>query len=286
METKGRRASRTVRPPRTPIPQAAPTQAPVQILPAELAEPSSATAPAPPDVVVERVPPMVPAQAAVEVLPAELAGTSSATAPAAPDVVVQRVPPLVPAQAPVEVLPAELAEPSSTIAPAAPDVVVERVPPTVPAQEPVEVLPAELAEVNSATAPAVPDMVVQRISPMVPAITASRSERVDFGCEAFAALEESRAAVARELDALSDEIACLARCGIDTTARTAIEMLAVKTFSDAIAVNASFARASFENWLDGSAKFSELGVKLAIASSRPFLSRLGQSWSLAPRVGS
>ena len=75
--------------------------------------------------------------------------------------------------------------------------------------------------------------------------------------------------MARGFDALSEEMAGLARCGIQTVTRTAIEMLAVKSFSDAIAVNVSFARASFDNWIRGSVKFSELGVKLAVESSRP-----------------
>ena len=127
---------------------------------------------------------------------------------------------------------------------------------------------------------------MERVFPVAPAITAARGERANLGEDAFAAIEEARSAMARGFHALSDEIMGLTRCGIDTSARTAIEMLSVKTFSDAITVNSSFARASFDNWLDGSAKFTELGVKLAVESARPFLTRLSKSWTYAPRPGS
>jgi hypothetical protein len=154
-----------------------------------------------------------------------------------------------------------------------------------PAATPSQIRPRELAEPNPTPASSQPDVVMQRVSSPEPAISTARGKLADFGSETFAAIEESRAAVARGFDALSEEMAGLARYGIDTAARTAIEMLAVKTFSDAIAVNTSFARASFDNWLGGSAKFSELGIKLAVESSRPFLARLGKSWSLAPHPG-
>ena len=146
----------------------------------------------------------------------------------------------------------------------------------VPAETPIQIQPHEAAEPDPIVAPSPRDLVVQRVSSLAPAISARRGEFVDFGSGALAAMEESRVAVARGFDALGEELAELARCGIDTVTRTAIEMLAVKTFFDAVAVNSSFARASFDNWIGGSAKFSELGVKLAVESSRPFLAHLGE----------
>jgi hypothetical protein len=105
-----------------------------------------------------------------------------------------------------------------------------------------------------------------------------------FGREAMAALAESQAAMARGLEAMNDEMAGLTRAGIDIAARTATEMLEVKTFSDAFKVNALFARKSFDSFLDGSAKLSGLGVKLAAESSRPILTQLGQGWIKAVRL--
>jgi Phasin protein len=159
------------------------------------------------------------------------------------------------------------------------------IPQAAPAETPIQIQPHEAAEPDLAVAPSPRDLVVQRVSSLAPAISARRGELVDFGNGALAAMEESRAAMARGFDALSEEMAGLARCGIDTVTRTAIEMLAVKSFSDAIAVNASFARASFDNWIGGSAKFSELGVKLAVESSRPFLAHLGESWGFTAHPG-
>jgi hypothetical protein len=109
------------------------------------------------------------------------------------------------------------------------------------------------------------------------------AETGQFGREAVAALVESQAAMARGMEAISDEMAGLTRAGIDIAARTATEMLGVKTFSDAFKVNALFARKSFDSLLDGSAKLSGLGVKLAAESSRPILTQLGQGWIKAVR---
>jgi Phasin protein len=159
------------------------------------------------------------------------------------------------------------------------------VPKAAPAETPFHIRPHEATEPNPVVAPSRPDAVVQRVGSLVPAISATRGELADFGREALTAIDESRAAMARGFDALSEEITGLARGGIDTAVRTAIEMFAVRSFADAIAVNVSFARASFDNWIGVSAKFSELGVKLAVESSRPFLTRLGKSRSFAARSG-
>jgi hypothetical protein len=159
------------------------------------------------------------------------------------------------------------------------------IPQAVPAEAPIQIQPHEAAEPDPAMALGRPDVAVQRPTSLVPTISATCGGLADFGGKALVAVEESRAAMARGFDALSEEMAGLARCGIDTVTRTAIEMLAVKSFSDAIAVNASFARASFDNWIGGSAKFSELGVKLAVESSRPFLAHLAESWGLTAHRG-
>jgi Phasin protein len=159
------------------------------------------------------------------------------------------------------------------------------IPQAVPAETPIQIPPHETAEPDPAVALTRLDVAVPHRTSLVPTISATGGGLADFGGKALVAVEESRAAMARGFDALSEEMAGLARCGIDTVTRTAIEMLAVKSFSDAIAVNASFARASFDNWIGGSAKFSELGVKLAVESSRPFLAHLGESWGFTAHAG-
>ena len=103
------------------------------------------------------------------------------------------------------------------------------------------------------------------------AASPSPKELVHSGRDAFAALVQSQTALARGLEAMSVEMAGLALSGIDTAARAATKMLGVKTLSDAIDVNAGFACSSLDALVGGSAKLSELGVKLATETSRPFL---------------
>jgi Phasin protein len=90
--------------------------------------------------------------------------------------------------------------------------------------------------------------------------------------------------LARGLEALSTEMAGLALSGIDAAARTATDMLGIKTLSDAIEVNAGLTCSSFDTLVGGSAKLSELGIKLAAEASQPILTQLGKSWIKAARL--
>ena len=118
----------------------------------------------------------------------------------------------------------------------------------------------------------------------VAAKKASGEEVADFGREVFAALVQSQTALARGLEAMSVEVTELAISGIDAATRTATDMLGVKTLSDAIEVNAGFTRSSFDALVGGSAKLSELGMKLATEASQPILTQLGKSWFKAARL--
>src|SRR5262245_24697195 len=93
-----------------------------------------------------------------------------------------------------------------------------------------------------------------------------------FSRDALAALAQSQAALSRWLEALSAEMADLAFSGIDSATRTAARMLSVKTLSDAVAVNAGFTCNSLDRLVGGSAKLSELGLRLATETSQPILS--------------
>ncbi|MGH7029339.1 MAG: phasin family protein [Stellaceae bacterium] len=121
-----------------------------------------------------------------------------------------------------------------------------------------------------------PPILQPSVLPGAPRLAAPRHEAANFGGETLATLAAARGALADGVEALSEEVAGLARRGIETATRTAIEMLAVKTFADALSVNAGFARASLGNWLGSSAKFSELGLRCAAESSRPFAERLAK----------
>ena len=141
---------------------------------------------------------------------------------------------------------------------------------------PVEAVAQDLKPVVTAAAPpnASAPPAVRSMSGEVPG---------DFGREVFAALVQSQTAVARGLEALSAEAAGMAISGIDAAARAASEMLRVKTLSDAIEVNTGFTRNSFDALVGGSAKLSELGVKLATEASHPIWTQIGRSWIKAAR---
>jgi hypothetical protein len=63
-------------------------------------------------------------------------------------------------------------------------------------------------------------------------------------------------------------------------------MLEVKTLSDAIEVNTGFTCNSLDTLVGGSAKLSELGVRLAAETSQPIVAQFGQGWIKASRFGS
>lgn len=107
-----------------------------------------------------------------------------------------------------------------------------------------------------------------------------------IGRDALAAFTQSQEALAKGLEALGAEMAGLAFSGIDTVTRAASGMIGVKTFSDAIDVNAGLACSSLDRWVGGSARMSELAVKLAAEISRPILTQLGKGWVNTARHGS
>jgi hypothetical protein len=104
------------------------------------------------------------------------------------------------------------------------------------------------------------------------------TDRVPVERNPFTALAQSQAALARGLEAMSAEMAVMALSGIDTAARAAKNLLSVKTLSDALVVNAGFTCSNLDTLVGGSAKLSELGVKLAAETVKPILSQLGKGW--------
>jgi hypothetical protein len=124
------------------------------------------------------------------------------------------------------------------------------------------------------------------IGPLPPVSKSAKPEDLgNFKTDSATALAESQAALARGIEALSAEMAGLALSGMNVLASTATKLLAVKTLSDAIEVNAGFTCSSFETLVGGSAKLSEIGVKLAAETSQPLFGQLARGWSKAARPG-
>ena len=181
-----------------------------------------------------------------------------------------------------------------TEAPAAPLKPAEAPPPAIGPSEVEPPKPAELLVEASKSAETAVDLVaaVATAAP-TPSIGAlppqPKSTTPDFPGNfegnAAAALAQSQAALARGLEALSAEMAGMALSGMNVLARTATNLLAVKTLSDAIEVNTGFTCSSLETLVGGSAKLSELGVKLAAETSQPLFGQLARGWSKAARLG-
>lgn len=130
-----------------------------------------------------------------------------------------------------------------------------------------------------------PELGVQHVAPpaLAPLPVPVQPQPLDdqSGRDLYAVVVESRGVLVHGIQSLGDEFATLARQSIDTTAHAAIQMLGVKTWADAIAVNTRYTRISCDYWLDGALKVMDLGVKVTFEASRPFLSKFGKVWSVA-----
>jgi hypothetical protein len=160
---------------------------------------------------------------------------------------------------------------------------VELPTPPEPIAEAVAEPAAELAKRAETAVAALASAPLPSSAVAVPA--AQRRAADDLGNSAAAAVAESQAALARGLEAISAEMAGLTLAGMNTVADTARKFLRIRTLSDAIEVNAGFTCSSFDALVGGSAKLSELGVKLASETSQPLLTQLGKGWNSARRRG-
>jgi hypothetical protein len=139
---------------------------------------------------------------------------------------------------------------------------------------PVPMTPA--AELEEPAVEAVEAMAAGR--PAVVAEPKPAAEPIAIETELLAALARSQAMLARGLEALSNEMAGLARSEIDAAARGAAGMLAARTIVDAIEVNFGFARSNVDSWLGSAARLSELAARLTAEASDTLLTQLGKSW--------
>lgn len=173
-----------------------------------------------------------------------------------------------------------LAEPHKTVE--VPAAAIEPTEASVESPEPAEIMadaakPLETGAILGADAGAALEPLPNVRTP-VAVESAPVERRTCLGREPFSVLAQSQAALARGLEALSAEMAGLVLSGIDAATRTATKMLEVKTLFDAIEVNTGLACSSLDVLVGGSAKLSELGLRLATDTSRPIVSQLGKGW--------
>ncbi len=97
--------------------------------------------------------------------------------------------------------------------------------------------------------------------------------------DAWAALAEMQAALARGFEEIAVEMTALTRSDIAAATDAATAMLDAHTFAEAVEISAGLIRRRADAMLEGSAKLSEIGAQAAAAASRPILVRLAAGWS-------
>jgi hypothetical protein len=145
----------------------------------------------------------------------------------------------------------------------------EAVPNGTPLAKPLNEPP--LAEVVSAR----PDSRAEPAPEIVAAIE-PQADSVDDSWTAFVAVQ---AVLARGLEEIFVEAAGTTRTGIAAAADASVALLGVKTFSEAVEINAALARRAVDAMIEGAVRLSEIGVKAVSEASRPVLSQFHGTWS-------
>jgi Phasin protein len=180
-----------------------------------------------------------------------------------------------------DVKPARPARPSSqrevsASAPVAFQNAATVIPEDVPAPEVVSAPPAASAEPLPEVVAVQPAAVVQPALEIVPGAPDPLADSVD---DAWTTFVEAQAVLVRGFEEIAVEVTGMTRSGIAAAADAGLALLGVRTFSEAVEINASLASRGVDAMIDGAAKLSEIGVKAMSEASRPILSRLGESWS-------
>ena len=111
---------------------------------------------------------------------------------------------------------------------------------------------------------------------VVPAAAEPPADSVDDSWTAFA---EAQTVLARGIEEIIVEMTGRTRSGVAAAADAAVAMLGVRTFSEAVEINATLARRGVDAMIESSARLSEIGVKAASEASQSLLSRFGGIWS-------
>ena len=115
--------------------------------------------------------------------------------------------------------------------------------------------------------------------PVLEIVSAGTALQPDSVEDAWMALAEAQAVLARGFEEVAVEVTGMTRSGFAAAADATVALLGARTFSEAAEINAALARRGVDAMIEGSAKLSEIGVKAVSDASRPILSRLGESWS-------
>ena len=155
-----------------------------------------------------------------------------------------------------------------TIAPEGPKTVAETPPEAVAAPPPS--FPSAAAGDGAASPPA---QVIEE--------SVERGERA--AADAWTALAEMQAALARGYEEIALEMTAMTRSDIAAATDAATAMLDARTFAEAVEISAGLIRRRADAMIEASARLSEIGAQAANAASRPILAQLAAGWIEAGR---
>jgi hypothetical protein len=93
-------------------------------------------------------------------------------------------------------------------------------------------------------------------------------------CGTMAGIGESQRAVVSGIKALALAMSDLAHANLTVAGDSATAMVGARNFTAAVEIQLGFARRSFDSLLAGSARLSEIGVRLTREASRPIVAPL------------
>lgn len=96
--------------------------------------------------------------------------------------------------------------------------------------------------------------------------TPSYADLMEFGRGTIEAAIGSNAALSAGLEAIGQEVTHYAKTAFESAGETARGLLGARTFEDVVRLQSDFAKRSFEGFVEGSVKLSELGCSLIGAS--------------------
>jgi len=144
-------------------------------------------------------------------------------------------------------------------------------------KRPAPAAPAAVSAASSQTEPAppkIPSAVVALPQLVQPRPRNPADEMIAVYRSAVEAIVESQRAFASGVNALALELAGMARAGITKTSDSAAALAGARNLTEAVEIQLGFAQRGIEAMLAGSARLSEIGVRLATEATRPIVAPL------------
>ena len=131
---------------------------------------------------------------------------------------------------------------------------------------------APVAEPAPEIVSALPAAIAQPVLEIVSGGVALRADSVE---DAWTAFNEAQAVLSRGFEEIAIEVRGMTRSNFAAAADATVALLGVRTFAQAVEINAALAQRGVDAVIEASAKLSEISLKAVSEASRPILSRFG-----------